>query len=87
MLTEGPTPHEAAVVSEHFEYLKNLTTRGVLILAGRTLNEDESSFGIVILDADDEESAQTIMRNDPAVTNDVMRAELFPFRVALRSKQ
>lgn len=83
MLAEGPTPEEAEVVSEHFEYLKNLTTRGVVALAGRTLNEDKSSFGIVLFDANDEEAARVIMNSDPAVRQGVMRAELFPFRVAL----
>jgi uncharacterized protein YciI len=83
MLTDGPTPEEAEIVSEHFAYLEQLTEQGVVVLAGRTLTTDESSFGIVILRADSEEAARDVMDNDPAVERQVMRAELFPFRIAL----
>ncbi len=83
MLTDGPTEAETAVVSQHFNYLQELTEQGVVLLAGRTLNTDASSFGIVIFVADSEEAAQTIVHNDPAVNQGVMRAELYPYRVAL----
>ncbi len=83
MLKSGPTKEEAAIVEEHFNYLKNLAAKGVIILAGRTLTTDESTFGIVILRAGSEEAAREIMNNDPAVKNGVMRATLFPFRVAV----
>ena len=46
-----------ARISAHYNYLKALTDQGVVILAGRTLNTDESSFGIVIFRADSEEAA------------------------------
>lgn len=83
MLSEGSTLEEAEVISAHFEYLSNLLEAGILILAGRTLNTDETSFGIVILGADSENTAREIMENDPAVKNGVMTAALFPYRVAL----
>jgi hypothetical protein len=51
------------------------------------LNTDESTFGIVILSAETEEIAREIVKNDPAVRESVMRAELFPYRVALISEQ
>ena len=87
MLTEGPTPEEADVVSRHFERLKDLTEKGVMILAGRTLNTDVSSFGICIFEAEDESAARKIMEADPAVVEGVMRAELFPYRIALMKGQ
>ena len=83
MLSEGATEEEARTLSAHFEYLKDLQKRGALILAGRTLNTDESSFGIVIFNAESEERARMIMESDPAVCQGVMQAELFPYRVAL----
>ncbi len=83
MLTDGPTPEEAEIVSQHFDYLKNLTERRIVLLAGRTLNTDPSSFGIIIFYADSEAAAREIVNNDPAVQGGVMRAELFPYRVAL----
>jgi uncharacterized protein YciI len=83
MVTEGPTPREAEIVSAHFAYLKQLTADGVMILVGRTLNDDESTFGIAVFKAETEEAARAIMQGDPAVANGVMRAELFPYRIAL----
>jgi uncharacterized protein len=86
MLTEGTTPEEDTLVGEHFDYLKSLLSKGVLILAGRTLNTDETSFGIVVFKADSEQAAREIVDNDPAVRNGVMHATLFPYRVALISE-
>jgi uncharacterized protein YciI len=83
MLAEGPTAEEEKIVGEHFAYLQGLTERGVVILAGRTLNTDESSFGIVIFRAVSEQAAREVMENDPAVRQGVMEGELFPYRVAL----
>ncbi|MBU0490924.1 MAG: YciI family protein [Chloroflexi bacterium] len=83
MLVKGPTPEEEAVVSQHFAYLQRLLGEGVVILAGRTLNTDESSFGIVIFNAPSEEAARRVMHDDPAVQAGVMRAELYPYRIAL----
>lgn len=86
MLTEGPTPEEAETVSRHFAYLKDLTEKGVMILVGRTQNRDESTIGLAIFEAEDESAARTIMENDPAVVRGVMRATLYPYRVALMRK-
>lgn len=83
MLTEGPTSEEAETVSRHFAYLKDLTENGVMILMGRTQNNDESTFGIAIFEAEDEAAARRIMENDPAVAGGVMRATLYPYKVAL----
>ncbi len=87
MLTEGPTPEESATVGAHFAYLQDLAANGVVILAGRTLNTDESSFGVVIFNADSDEQAQAIVQEDPAVRGGVMQATLFPYRVALIREQ
>ena len=87
MLTEGPTPEESAIVGAHFAHLQDLTARGVVIRAGRTLNTDESGFGIVVFNADSDEQADTIVQGDPAVRGGVMRATLFPYRVALIREQ
>ena len=57
-----------------------------MVLAGRTLNTDERSFGIVIFRADSEEAARRVMEQDPAVRNRVMRAELYPYRIALMAQ-
>lgn len=57
-----------------------------MILVGRTQNSDESTFGIAIFKAENEEAARTIMENDPAVVGGVMQAQLFPYRIALMRK-
>ena len=74
MLTEGLTETESQITSVHFDYLKALMEKGVVLLAGRTQNTDYSSFGICIFKAESEEAAREIVRNDPAVRNRVMRA-------------
>ena len=86
MLTEGPTEQEARIVDEHLEYLQTLTAAGTVLMAGRTLNDDERTFGIVIFVAESEGEAAEVVRNDPAVSNGVMHAELFPYHIALWSR-
>ncbi|QVL34018.1 hypothetical protein KIH39_08960 [Telmatocola sphagniphila] len=87
MLTEGPTELESKIVNEHFEYLEGLVNEEVVLMAGRTLHADESAFGIVIFVAESDIQAKEIVHNDPAVLRGVMRAELFPYRIALWSKK
>jgi hypothetical protein len=83
MLEGGLTQAEEAVVQEHFAYLQDLTEEGVVVLAGRTDTTGPESFGIVVYEADDEETARGIMAADPAVAKRVMEAEFLPFRIAL----
>ena len=86
MLTDGPTPEESQVLADHGSYIEGLARNGVVDTAGRTQNSDATTFGIVILRAEDESAARQIMENDPAVLHGVMRAELFPFRTAFRGR-
>jgi uncharacterized protein len=83
MLTDGPTVEESDFTSQHFNYLKDLEQQGVVILAGRTQNDDYSSFGIVIFNAESDDAAQAIVDNDPVVKNRIMRAELYPYSIAI----
>jgi uncharacterized protein YciI len=87
MLTDGPTEREARIVGEHFAYLSRLTDEGTVLMAGRTLTADEGTFGIAVLVAATAADAAAIMNDDPAVAHGVMRAELFPYRVALWSRR
>jgi uncharacterized protein len=83
MLTSGPTELEEKTVSAHFDYLEELVEKGVVLLAGRTLTKDEKTFGIVIFLAKDMDDAIRFTENDPVIINQVMQAEVFPFRIAL----
>jgi uncharacterized protein YciI len=86
MVTEGATPAEEEIVGLHFAYLKDLTEKGVMVLMGRTQNNDETTFGIAIFEAENENAARSIMENDPAVKNGIMTATLYPYKVALIRK-
>ena len=77
------TKKEEAIVGRHFANLKRLLEEGKLVLAGKTDGLNETTFGIVIFEAESQEEAQSIMLNDPAVSEGIMKAELFPYRVAL----
>ncbi|MCA0988547.1 YciI family protein [Guptibacillus algicola] len=77
------TKKENNIVSEHFNALQQLLKENTLIMAGRTMNGDESAFGIVVIQTNSEEEATAIMKKDPAVREGIMTAELFPYRVAL----
>lgn len=87
MVTDGPTEREQAIVAEHFTPLTRLTEADVMILVGRTQNADESTMGLAIFRAEDDEAAREIMNSDPAVSKGVMPATLFPYRVALMETQ
>ena len=86
MLVDGPTESETDVLHQHVTYLEHLAENGEVLLAGRTQTEDSTSFGIVILVADSDTAAQEIVSRDPAVLHNVMRAQLFPYRIAVLSK-
>jgi uncharacterized protein YciI len=83
MLSAGPTDSESSALADHFAYLEKLVSAGKVHLAGRTLSEDEHTFGLVIFYAESESAASGLMSGDPAVQQGVMTAELFPFRIAL----
>ena len=86
MLTKGLTAEEARVQTEHSNFLEGLAASGVVLLAGRTTNSDETTVGIVIVNAPDEAAARKVMESDPFVKNSVMIANLFPFRVAYKAE-
>src|SRR5262249_29471981 len=86
MLTEGPTPEEGAVGKRHLEYLEGLAKRGVVLMAGRTQTADDKTFGLVVFRAESEDAARRIADADPAVAHGVMRAEVYPYRIAVLGK-
>jgi uncharacterized protein YciI len=86
MLSEGATAAEETVLSQHFNYLQELTNQGTVLMAARTLTTGPETFGIVIFYAQDDAEAQVIMDADPAVAQGVMQAALYPFRIALMTQ-
>lgn len=82
-LMENQTQEEQEKLQSHFLYLQDMLEKGKLVLAGPCL---DASFGVVILQNTNEEEAQEIMENDPAVKGKIMTANLYPFRVSLIKK-
>lgn len=83
LLEENLTDKENEAVDRHFAYLEKLKELGILILAGKTKGMDEKTFGIVVLEAENEMEARKRMEEDPGVYTGIMRGELFPYHVAL----
>jgi len=75
------TEPEQAVWGEHFARLQRLLADGVLILAGPTTGRVNT--GVAVFEAPDEEAAQRLVAEDPAIASGIGRGELRPFRVSL----
>lgn len=77
---ENMTPEEQQVMSEHYQYLKELVRQKKVYLAGPVFSP---VFGLIILSADSEEEARTIMNNEPSVKAGVHTYTMQPMRVSL----
>jgi uncharacterized protein YciI len=80
---EQPTLEEDHIMEEHFQYLKQATEAGIVLLAGPCL---DNTFGITVFLAGNDEAARAFMFNDPSVKKNVMMAELHPMRISLRGQ-
>ena len=81
------TDKHRAAVSEHFARLKRATEAGQVILAGRTTEDFDKTFGVVVFEAENMTAAKAFMEDDPAVKAGVMTATVHPFAAALLRKQ
>jgi len=80
------TKEDEAVLGKHLARFKEATKTGQLILAGRTMEPEDKTFGIAIFEAADEAAARAFMEGDPAVAAGLMTAEMHPFAVVLQRK-
>jgi len=80
------TKEDNAVLERHFARFQQAAKSGQLILAGRTSEPGDKTFGIAIFEGPDEDAARKFMEEDPAVAGGLMTAELHPFAVALQRK-
>ena len=78
------TKEDNMAISRHFARFQHAIETGELILAGRTNEPGDKTFGIAIFEAKDEAAARAFMESDPAVVAGLMTAELHPFTVALQ---
>ena len=80
------TQEDKMALNRHFARFQHAIETGELILAGRTSEPGDKTFGIAIFEANDEAAARKFMESDPAVVAGLMTAELHPFSVALQRK-
>jgi len=80
------TAEDKMALSRHFARFQRAIETRELILAGRTAEAGDKTFGIAIFEAADEAAARKFMESDPAVVSGLMTADLHPFAVALQRK-
>jgi uncharacterized protein len=73
------TEDEREITRAHVAYLQKLLDEGKLVLAGPSLSP---LFGVVVLEADDEDEARRLALADPFVSSGLQTVELSPFRVS-----
>jgi uncharacterized protein YciI len=78
------TKEDNAALDRHFVRFQEAAKSGQLILAGRTKEPGDKTFGIAIFRASDDAAATKFMESDPAVVAKLMTAELHPFYVAVQ---
>jgi uncharacterized protein YciI len=71
------TDKERRVFEQHGEWLEARYAEGRVRFAGRCY---DGPFGMVVLEAGDEQQARQLMEQDPSVREGVQSAELYPFK-------
>ncbi len=84
--TTSWTEAENKIIAQHFARLAKATEDGQVILAGRTTEPLDKTFGLVIFEAESNKAAKLFMESDPAVVGNIMSATLHPYSVALYRK-
>ena len=74
------TAEEQRIMSEHFEYLKDLVDKKKVLMAGPCF---DPVFGLIVLRVDSREEAVSIMDNEPSVKQGVHTYDLNEMRVSL----
>jgi len=88
-----PRPHfdkdlseaEAKIMEQHFVYLKGLYEKGVCLFAGPVL-DPKGVYGVMVIEAANEDEARAIAAADPSVKAGVNRIEVAEMRVAFPPK-
>lgn len=76
---DNMTADEERVLGEHFVYLKDLTAKGKVLMAGPVWGR----FGLIVLKVASEEEAKEIMAKEPSVVQKVHTYKMAPVTVAL----
>lgn len=81
------TDADKKTVGAHFAHLQAATKARKVILAGRTLEAGDKTFGLVVFEAASDADATAFMNSDPAVSAGVMTATVHPYAVALQRSE
>ena len=79
------TQEDNAASDQHFIRFQEAIKSGQLILAGRTKEPGDKTFGIAIFRASDEAAARAFVKADPFISAGLMTADLHPFALALEN--
>jgi uncharacterized protein YciI len=77
------TPAQMAVFQQHGANLTKLRDSGVLVMAGRMIQDPKHAHAIEILNAENEAAAREIANADPAVKAGLMKATVEPIELLL----
>ena len=81
------TKEDNAVLGRHFVRFQEAIKTGQLILAGRTSEPGDKTFGIAIFQAKDEAAARKFMEEDPAVTRRANDGRAAPVQRCARASE
>lgn len=79
---DDATEAEQKVMGAHFVYLKKLAADGKVLLAGPSIN-GAKTFGIIVVEVENEEQARKVLDGDPSIKAGVMKGEVLPFSLSL----
>lgn len=71
---------EGAIMERHAAYLRAAHERGLVVMAGPTM---DGHFGASVLATADLAVAEDLARNDPAVSSGLMTYRLHPWKVGI----
>jgi len=77
------TAADNATLTAHFQRLQQATAAGQVLLAGRTTEPGDRTFGLVVFAAADDAAARAFLADDPCVAGGLMTGEVHPFHPAL----
>jgi uncharacterized protein YciI len=75
------TDSERQLMSEHARYARSQFDAGRLLIYG-PVTANDGSFGMAVLEVNDETEARTFFENDPTVLAGLNTFEFFPMHVA-----
>jgi hypothetical protein len=77
---EDMSPEEAEVMNRHFGYWQDLLDREVAVAFGPVL-DPAGTWGLGLIDLEDEQAARAIGDDDPAVQSGTCTYELVPMQL------